>query len=71
MYEALKVGPGGIEPPTHHFLINYQPSGKRIEYFGLAYGSKGKRCTIGSFPAIGLADARDIAKKLKIRVALE
>jgi len=74
---------------THHFLINYQPSGKRIEYFdslvdgffvritktgkksfGLAYGSKGKRYTIGSFPAIGLADARDVAKKLKIRVAL-
>jgi integrase len=38
--------------------------------FGLAYGSKGKRYTIGSFPTIGLAEARDVAKKLKIKVAL-
>lgn len=38
--------------------------------FGLAYGSKGKRYTIGVFPTIGLAEARDVAKKLKIKVAL-
>lgn len=74
---------------THPFLSNYEPTGKRVEYydtlveglfvritktgrksFGLAYGSKGKRYTIGPFPTIGLAEARDTAKKLKIKVAL-
>jgi integrase len=38
--------------------------------FALAYGTKGKRYTIGTFPSVGLAEARDVAKKLKIEIAL-
>jgi integrase len=38
--------------------------------FGLAYGTEGKRYTIGRFKAISLSDARKIARQLKARIAL-
>lgn len=38
--------------------------------FALAYGTKGKRYTIGTFPSVGLAEAREVAKKLRIEIAL-
>lgn len=38
--------------------------------FALAYGPKGKRYTIGTFPSVGLAEAREVAKKLRIEIAL-
>ena len=49
-------------------LVRVTPNGYKT--FALAYGTEGKRYTIGPFPAIGLAEARDVAKSLKVEIAL-
>jgi integrase len=47
--------------------VRISPSGTKS--FALAYGSKGRRYTIGKFPEISLAQARTIAKGLKVQIA--
>ena len=49
-------------------FIRISPSGRLT--FGIAYGTKGKRYTIGKYPEIGLAQARSVARELKVKLAL-
>ena len=49
-------------------FIRISPRGRKT--FGIAYGTKGKRYTIGKYPEIGLAQARSVAKELKVKLAL-
>jgi len=50
-----------------NLAIRVTPTGYKS--FVLRYGSKGKRYTIGKFPNIGLAEARDIARDLLADIA--
>lgn len=49
------------------FFVRISPKGRKT--FCIAYGSEGKRYTIGTFQNIGLADARSIAKELQLDIA--
>ena len=48
-------------------FVRISTAGKKT--FGFAYGSQGKRYTIGTFPEISLAQARRITKELKVQLA--
>lgn len=49
-------------------FVRISPKGRKT--YGLVYGSKAKRYTIGTFPEISIAQARMIAKDLKVKLAL-
>lgn len=50
-----------------NLAVRVTPTGYKT--FIYRYGSKGKRYTIGKFPNVGLAEARDIAKDLAADIA--